>query len=39
MYSSDDYKDAGTLDALKFRIDDRLSARGDAPDFPGCTIL
>jgi hypothetical protein len=39
MYSSDDYKDAGTLDAFKFKMDDRLSARGDLPPFPGCTIL
>ncbi len=39
MYSSDDYKDSGFLDAVKFRTDDRLSLRGDMPPFPGCSVM
>ena len=39
MYSSDDYKDSGFLDSVKFRTDDRLSLRGDMPPFPGCSIM
>ncbi len=39
VYSSNDYKDAGMFDKLKFTTDDRLSLRGDMPAFPGCSIM
>ncbi len=39
LYSSDDYKDSGFLDSVKFSTDDRLSLRGDMPPFPGCSIM
>jgi len=38
-YSSDDYKDVGVLDGLKFKIDDFKTGRGELPPFPGCSIM
>jgi hypothetical protein len=38
-YSSDDYKDVGFLDALKFKTDDLKPPRGELPPFPGCSIM
>ena len=38
-YSSDDYKDVGVLDGLKFNIDDFKTARGDLPPIPSCSIM
>ncbi len=39
QYSSDDYKDVGFLDSLKFDMDTPKTARGDLPPFPGCSIM
>jgi hypothetical protein len=39
VYSSDDYKDVGSLDFMKFRTDDSRIGRSDPPAFPPCTIL
>jgi hypothetical protein len=38
-YSSDDYKDVGVLDGLKFKIDDFKTPRQELPPFPGCSIM
>lgn len=38
-YSSDDYKDIGALDGLKFKIDDFTPVRQELPPFPGCSIM
>jgi hypothetical protein len=38
-YSSDDYKDIGVFDSLKFKSDDFKTPRGDLPPFPGCSIM
>ena len=39
LYSSDDYKDTGALDFMKFDVDKSLQSRSDIPPFPECTIL
>ena len=39
VYGSDDYKDVGALDFMKFRSDDSRVGRSDPPAFPPCTIL
>jgi hypothetical protein len=39
VYSSDDYKDVGVLDGLKFSSDDFKTGRADLPPFPGCSIM
>jgi hypothetical protein len=39
VYSSDDYKDTGILDFMKFDVSKSLANRGDPPPFPECTIL
>jgi hypothetical protein len=38
-YSSDDYKDIGVFDNLKFATDNYAQSRADLPPFPGCSIL
>lgn len=38
-YSSDDYKDIGVFDSLKFESNDFKTARADLPPFPGCSIM
>ncbi len=39
VYGTDDYKDVGALDFMKFRSDDARVGRSDPPSFPPCTIL